>query len=115
MEPKLQVCPFCGFPVSENFYFCPGCGKKLIEPPLTLLKTLGVYAVSIFLPPLGLVPGIKYLLQNNPKTKKVGIIAIILTVISSIITLWLTLGLINQMSQSLGQQTNLNQYKSLGL
>jgi uncharacterized membrane protein YqaE (UPF0057 family) len=115
MELKQQSCRFCGFPVSENFYFCPGCGKKLIEPPITLLKTLGVYAISIFLPPFGLVPAVKYLLQNNPKSKKVGIVAIILTIISTIIAVWLTMGLINQMNQSIMQQANLDQYKSLGL
>lgn len=87
-----QTCKFCGFPVSENFYFCPNCGKKLKEPPLSISvgKQIGIYALSILLPPLGLGPGIKYILNNDSKAKMIGLVAIILTIISTVLTIWLT-------------------------
>lgn len=94
MEQK--TCKFCGFPVTENYYFCPNCGKKIKEPPLSVSfgKQLGIYALSIFLPPLGLWPGIKYILQKERNAKIIGIIAIVLTTISTIITINLTINLL---------------------
>jgi hypothetical protein len=49
---------------------------------ISIGKQIGLYSLSLLLPPLGLWPGIKYLLQDNPKAKVVGAVAILLTVIS---------------------------------
>lgn len=107
------TCPFCHFQIidPEHSYFCPNCGKKLKEPPLTLFKQIGIYLVSIFLPPLGLWPGIKYLLQSDEKKKMVGLIAIVLTLLSTVITIWLTIGFVNNLNQ--GVNTQLQQYQNL--
>lgn len=107
-----QLCRFCNSPVSNNFFFCPTCGKKLHEPLITIAKQLGIYALSILLPPLGLWPGIKYVFQKDEKTKAVGIIAIILTVISTIVTLWLFTNTITGIAS--GINSPLNQYQNLG-
>ena len=107
-----QLCRFCNSPVSNNFFFCPTCGKKLHEPPITIAKQIGIYALSILLPPLGLWPGIKYVFQKDEKTKAVGIIAIILTVISTIVTLWLFMNTITNLTSGIGSP--LNQYQNLG-
>jgi len=106
------VCPFCHFSLAQNFYFCPNCGKKISEPPITVAKEIGVYLLSVFLPPLGLWPGIKYLSSKNQKTKRVGTIAIILTILSTVITIWLSVAMFNNLSQSVNSQ--LNQYQNLG-
>jgi uncharacterized membrane protein YqaE (UPF0057 family) len=106
-------CKFCGQAVFTNYYFCPYCGKKIIEPPITALKEISVYLLSVFLPPLGLWPGIKYLSQKNEKAKRVGLIAIILTIISTIVTIWISIGLLGSLTQSLNAQ--MNQYPGLGL
>ena len=105
------ICKFCGQTVLSNYYFCPYCGKKLIEPPITALKEISVYLLSVFLPPLGLWPGIRYLSQKNEKAKRVGTIAIILTIISIIVTICLSIGLVNNISQSVSSQ--MNQYQGL--
>jgi uncharacterized membrane protein YqaE (UPF0057 family) len=110
---EQTTCKFCGQTVLSNYYFCPYCGKKLIEPPITALKEIGVYLLSVFLPPLGLWPGIKYLSQKNEKAKRVGLIAIILTIISTIVTIWISIGLLGSLTQSLNAQ--MNQYPGLGL
>jgi uncharacterized membrane protein YqaE (UPF0057 family) len=108
-----EICPSCHFVIADplHYYFCPNCGKLLKEPSATLAKQLGVYALSIFLPPLGLWPGIKYLMSSDPTNKRVGIIAIILTVVASIVTIWLAMGLFNNINQSVSGQ--MQQYQSL--
>lgn len=109
---EQTTCKFCGQDVLANYYFCPYCGKKIIEPPITAAREIGVYLLSIFLPPLGLWPGIKYLSQKNEKAKRVGVIAIILTIISIVITIWASIAFVNNMSQTLNSQ--MNQYQNLG-
>lgn len=111
----MQInCKFCGFPVSENFYFCPNCGKKLKQPPLStsIGKQISVYAISIFLPPLGLWPALKYIAQKDSKARIIGIVAIVLTIISTIITINLTLSFF---SNPLGSDSKqLQQLQNLG-
>lgn len=108
-------CTICHFPLSDTFYFCPNCGKKIKEPPVSLSvsKQIGIYALSIFLPPLGLWPGIKYLLQKDQKAQIVGMVAILLTIVSTILTLWLTFAAYNQLTQTINTQTR--QINELGL
>ncbi|MGA2911455.1 MAG: zinc ribbon domain-containing protein [Candidatus Levyibacteriota bacterium] len=114
-QPQLpqqqQTCPFCHFQLLQNYYFCPNCGKKISEPPITIIKQIGVYLLSIFLPPLGLWPGIRYLFSKDEKTKKVGTIAIVLTIISTIVTLWLSVAMFNNLTKNVNSQ--LNQYQNL--
>ncbi len=104
-------CPDCKANLSESDYFCPNCGKKIKEKPLstTLLKQLSIYFISFLLPPLGVWPAIKYLRQGDEKSKKIGLIAIFLTIISIVIAGWLTTNLINSFNQELGNQFNLYQ------
>ncbi|MGA2910268.1 MAG: zinc ribbon domain-containing protein [Candidatus Microgenomates bacterium] len=115
MNPQEKLCPFCHTPIADSYYFCPNCGKNLKPAPLPtkVLTQIGIYALSIFLPPLGLWPGIKYLNQGNEKAKIIGTVAISLTVISTVVTIWLAVGFINQANQSINGQ--LNQYQNLGL
>jgi hypothetical protein len=112
MEPQQQTCPFCHFQLLQNYYFCPNCGKKINEPPITTVKEIGVYLLSIFLPPLGLWPGIRCLFSKSQRTKKVGAIAIVLTILSTVITIWLSVAAFNSLSQSVSSQ--LNQVQNVG-
>ncbi len=108
------TCPHCQSNISSTDFFCPVCGKKLKEKPLSTstTKQILIYLLSILLPPLGIWPAIKYLRQSDEKSKKIGIAAIILTVISLVITIWLTMGFIKTFQKQLG--TQLNQYQDLG-
>jgi predicted amidophosphoribosyltransferase len=112
MEPT--TCPQCHFQIQSTFYFCPNCGKNLKPAPLStsIGRQIGIYAVSIFLPPLGIVPGMKYLLQKDSNAKLVGIIAILLTILSSGITVWYTIQFINQINTQVNSQ--LNNYQNIG-
>ena len=112
---ERTTCKFCGQTVLSNYYFCPYCGKKLIEPPITALKEISVYLLSFFLPPLGLWPGVKYLLQKNERARRVGSITILLTIVSIVITVWISIGLLNNISQTLNTQFNQSQVQNLGI
>lgn len=103
---EQHSCTVCHFPIADTFYFCPNCGKKIHEPPpsTTLMKQLSIYALSIFLPPLGLWPGIRYVRQPDQKTRMVGMIAIFLTIVSTIVTVWLTMEIMNIMQMTIQDQ-----------
>ncbi len=110
-----QLCPKCGYQILPTYNFCPNCGNKFKNPPLStsLGKQVYLYLISILLPPIGLFPGIKYLLDKNPTAKIIGIILITLTLLSTIITVKVTMDFVN--SQIAGTNLELNQLQNAGL
>ena len=109
MENQL-TCPHCKQNIVNEDYFCPSCGKKLKDKPLSTSawKQILVYLLSILLPPLGLWPAVKYLKQKDDKSRMIGFIAVFLTIISIILTVWFTWGFMNTFSQQLNSEINLN-------
>lgn len=97
MEPNAQnVCPTCHEPVQPSWYFCPNCGTKLNQAPLsTSIGTqAGIYAFSIILPMICFIfvtkwPGMKYIRSKDPKAKLIGQIAWVLIILSTIAVIWL--------------------------
>jgi hypothetical protein len=90
-----EVCSYCHQPLKPEYYFCPNCGKKVHEPPLstTPLMQLGIYAFSIILPMICYLaiskwPGITYLRSKDEKVRQVGIIACVLLALSTVVTIW---------------------------
>ncbi len=73
----------------------------------TIGRQLYIYFLSFLLPPLGLWPGIKYLKQKDEKSRMIGFIAIVLTIISTALTIWATVGFINVFNQQLNSSLNL--------
>src|SRR3989344_6044177 len=88
MENIPLTCQICHQSIMPEWYFCPNCGKEFQPKPIKIsaITQIGIYALSVLLPPLGLWPGIKYLAKNGQEAKIVGGVAIILTIVSSIIT-----------------------------
>ncbi|MDP3888534.1 MAG: hypothetical protein Q8Q24_00675, partial [bacterium] len=74
------------------------------EPSITLAKQIRIYLGSFFLPPLGLIWGIKYLKKDNQQIRKVGRIAIILTILSLALTIWTAVSFTNSFNQALLNQ-----------
>ena len=105
------TCIYCKGNISSSDYFCPHCGKKMKEKSLstTFGRQLSVYLLSVFLPPLGIWPAIKYLRQQDEKSKKIGLTALFLTIIAIVIISWLTISFINLFSKGLDNQLNLYQ------
>lgn len=107
------LCPNCHIQVADSFYFCPNCGKKLKEHLSTGIGAqLGLYALSLLLPPLGLFPGIKYASQSDTKTRTIGVTAIVLTIVSLLLTFWFTYVFFKGTTNAL--HTQMNQYQNLG-
>ena len=84
-----SICPQCHQPIPPEWYFCANCGKNLKEKPpsTTVLTQLGLYILSVFLPPLGLWPGMKYLKSSYKPARRVGIVIAVLTAISFVVSL----------------------------
>lgn len=109
MDTSL-ICPNCKKIILPTDVFCAACGKKLKEEATTISpsRQLTVYAVSFFLPPFGLMPAIRYLKQKDEKAKRVGLIAVGLTVISILLSVWLTVSFTKSLNRELSRQ--LDQY-----
>ncbi len=94
--PAPALCPACHQPVKPEFYFCPNCGKNLQEPPLSVSvgAQTGLYFMSIITPPMcfltiGAWHGMQYLKSADLRAKQIGIIAVVLMVVSTVVTVWL--------------------------
>ena len=96
-------CKECGHEISDEALVCPNCGKPQRDklPSVSLSRQAAVYFVSLFLPPFGLWYALKYLKQKDGKSKKIGVAALILTIISIIVTIWFAERLVNSINQTL--------------
>ena len=105
------TCPVCHVEVKSSDYFCANCGHNLKPtPPSTTVTTqLKIYLGSVFLPPIGLIWGVRYLKIPNQKSKIIGIIAIVLTIISLIVTTIVTINFINNLNQQVDKQLQMYQ------
>ena len=95
-EINQNSCPVCHQRILPEYYFCPNCGNNLREKAkeITIATQVGLYMLAIFLPPLGLWPGIKYLNKEDIKAKKIGGITTALTLFSTVVTIWWTFKLV---------------------
>jgi len=86
MNPDL-TCPKCKTVTASSSFFCPNCGKQLRKKPIptTIGKQIYIYAISILLPPLGLWWAFPLIFQKDTKSKIVGVVTFILTVISFVV------------------------------
>jgi hypothetical protein len=105
--PFFGVCLVCHQPILPQYYFCPNCGAKINEAPLS--TTAGtqtwIYFFSIILPMICFIfvtrwPGIKYYKASDQKTHRIGQIAWVLLILSTIITIWLVYVWTQSMIQS---------------
>ncbi len=113
---ETVVCPSCKQQVSKEHYFCPNCGKKLRDKPLStsVLAQFGVYAFSILLPPFGIWPAIKYLRQQDTASKIVGIVVILLTVVSLGVTAYFSTAAVQYANNIMKYETSTPDLKNFG-
>jgi len=100
---RLIKCTECGHEMSDEALVCPYCGKpnQNIHPSVSISKQTTIYAISLFLPPFGLWYSWKYFRQQDSKSKTIGVIALILTITSIIVTTWMAKGLFNSVNEAL--------------
>lgn len=97
-NPKAQpqeICRVCHQPILSQWYYCPNCGTKVHEKPLSVsTKTqISLYIFSAILPLMGFIfvkrwKGMKYAKSNNPKEKQIGQIAWTIIIISTILVMY---------------------------
>ena len=94
MDAQSLICPTCGSILAPDDMFCSHCGAQVVKKVATigLGKQIYIYFVSLFLPPFGLVWTWKFFRTGNAQMKRVGWIALILTIVSTIFTIWITIG-----------------------
>ena len=99
----LIKCPECGHEMSDQALVCPYCGRpnQNRHPSTSISEQIKVYAVSLFLPPFGLWYSWQYLKQKDKKSKKIGITALILTIISTVIATLMLKELADSVNRSL--------------
>jgi hypothetical protein len=93
---ETNICAVCHQPILPAYYFCPNCGTKINEAPLsvTALTQAWIYVFSIILPMILFIfitkwPGVKYFKSSDTKTHRIGQIAWVLLIASTVVTIWL--------------------------
>ena len=103
---ELQTCPVCHQPTSSTAYFCPNCGHNFHPIPLSTSTSsqLFLYIKCLLLPPLGIIWGIRYLRQPDRASKVVGWAAIAITTIVLLISIKVTVDLVNSVNEQVNKQ-----------
>lgn len=105
MNKTVDICSVCHQTILPEYYFCPNCGNNLKEilKPVPIINQIGLYLLAILLPPLGLWPGIKYLMKKGKQPKWVGAITIVLTLISTVLVIMFTFKFLNDYLSQISQ------------
>lgn len=103
MEP---ICPVCHVAVRPTDFYCYNCGKNLHEKPLSSATEYLYYAGSVFLPPLGLWWGYALYKRGDDRSKRIGLICAVLTVVVTIVVSVWTMNLFRGINSQVNQQLN---------
>jgi len=103
---EISLCPGCHVAVRPTDYFCFNCGKNLhAAPPGTApADQIKLYLGSVFLAPMGIFWGLRYLREESQKSKIVGIIAMTLSVVTLILVTRYTVNLVNTLNTQVEKQ-----------
>ena len=85
-------CPYCNHSIDATAYFCPNCGKKVREKPVSAAfsEQLSLYALSILAPPFFIGRTWRYLRSPDPQAKTVGLLSLVFTIIALVVATWTT-------------------------
>lgn len=100
------VCPFCHVAVRPADYFCSNCGKNLHAVPLgtSVFDQAKLYLGSVFLAPMGIFWGMRYLREKSDSSKIVGVIAMLLSLVTLIVAIQYTVTFVNTINSQIGSQ-----------
>lgn len=103
---EIVMCPVCHVTVRPTDFFCFNCGKNLhAAPPGTApFDQIKLYLGSVFLTPMGIIWGLRYLRAEDQKAKIVGVVAMALSVITIIIATQYAVNLMNSINGQVGKQ-----------
>lgn len=100
------TCPTCHVEVRPTDYFCYNCGHNLKPKPLStsFMKQLLLYLGSVILPPFGLIWGWPYLREQTLKAKMIGVVTILLTVGSLVLSTYYAVQFANSINEQINQE-----------
>jgi len=103
------VCPSCNASAPSSANFCPNCGRRFKPafPATSASRQIIIYLISFFVAPFGLWYAWKYLKQDDKKSKQIGIMAVVLTIVSLAFTIWTVAKLFNSVNQLLNPLSGL--------
>lgn len=80
---EILTCAHCHVAIRQTDYFCFNCGTNLkpTPPSFNVLSMMKLFGGSILIPPMGLVWGFPYIRQPDMKSRVVGGVAMIITVL----------------------------------
>lgn len=109
------ICTSCSKLVTSPGKFCPFCGQPNIEQEVGVSngEKIRIYVLSFVLAPLGLYWFFKFLKSDDKEKRKVGNIALIITILTLGITALMTTYTIDKYKQL--YQPQLDLYKELGI
>ena len=104
MDPNIgvvMVCKYCSLPISREDFFCPHCGKKLKEKPVSLgiWSLLWLLILSTLVPPFGIGLTIRYIRAEDKRARTIGWISLIITIVALVATVWISIGLMDSINQ----------------
>jgi len=115
VQPDTQIiCPHCTTLIEGMSFFCPICGKKVRDKPLStgFFSQMGLYLASVLLPPLFLGWTIRYLKSSDTKERQIGLISLGLTIAALISGIWFSLVFFKNLTKEVNIQ--IRQYQDMG-
>ena len=95
--PAPLICEFCHQPIMRTYFFCPNCGNRITNSPLsvTLAAQAWIYLQALVLPMFMFLfimkwPAWRYYKSRDPKARAIGTYAFVILFLSTIFTVWFT-------------------------
>ena len=94
-------CPNCKNQIDPNVFYCPICGKKIKEPPVStgFWPILGLFLFCILLPPLNIPLSFKYLRAADTKAKTLGWISLFVMAAALAVITVITINVVNEVNR----------------
>ena len=102
----MPTCPVCHVAVRPTDYYCYNCGRNLhpAPPSLTTATLIPLLLRTVFLPPMGIIWGFRYVKQEGSQYKTVGYAMMIITVVVLIVAVRATMSIVNTATTQMNSQ-----------
>jgi len=112
IAPISNTCPSCHTAVRVTDFYCFNCGTNLHpeKPSTTVTAQIWLYVKSAVLVPFGIFWAIPYLRQSDKKSRIIGWVSIIITVVVVIYLMFATKYIIEKTTGQLNQRIDTSLY-----
>lgn len=105
--PEVHLtCKYCHLPVTLQDFYCPHCGKKLKDKPVStdLWPLVWLFVLSTLLPPLGIGLTIRYIKSEDQKAKSIGWISLMVTGLALIAAVYASKAILDVINSQVSSQ-----------